>query len=433
MAAFPPGVELSDVPVNVDELPDDDASELLQPSSSTSFSYRQQLEDSTFDRFNYSGSKLSEAGPFASWIYGSMKPKMTQETHLLTDAAAVEKLSSAPQTLESIGELTIQDTLTGEYVTVASLWQEQPVVIGFFRRFGCRLCRWGALQLSRLKPLLDAANVRLIAIGFEAQGLQSFVDGKFFDGEVFVDLTKTCYRRLGLQNLGFFRGMAALLTDRRVARSLKMAKDVPLGDFQGDGMQLGATFVVAKGGAVVLEHRQQHFGDFPVLDDICSAVTSMGQADDLPKLNLIVDATKRRKGRRRASRDRSTPPSNSLSPQDSDDGSGDLSRRASTMTSPRSTSPSPTSSHTDSLLAALASTDQNQPPTRPARNPWTSQTVAEAQACKDCSPSQAHLVEDDTATVAVTTFSSKASHGRVRTRRPSRQRSHNDTPLQGLG
>ena len=41
-----------------------------------------------------------------------------------------------------------------------------------------------------------------------------------------------------------------------------------MGDFQGDGMQLGATFMVAKGGQVAFEHRQQHFGDFPVLDEV---------------------------------------------------------------------------------------------------------------------------------------------------------------------
>lgn len=64
--------------------------------------------------------------------------------------------------------------------------------------------------------------------------------------------------------------MTALLTDKRVSRALKIAKDIPYGDFQGDGMQLGATFVVNTGGEVVLEHRQQHFGDFPVLEDVCS-------------------------------------------------------------------------------------------------------------------------------------------------------------------
>ena len=195
--------DLPDEPIDVEELLSERAA--TAPSSP---SYRQQLKDSAFDSHNYAGSSLNQAGFLAGWIYGSSMPPTamtmsSQETHRLTDACAIDALASTPQTLESIGKLQIQDTLSGEYVTVESLWREQPVVIGFFRRFGCRLCRWGALQLSRLKPLLDAANVRLIAIGFEAHGLQSFIDGKFFDGDVFVDLTKSCYRGLGLQNLGF--------------------------------------------------------------------------------------------------------------------------------------------------------------------------------------------------------------------------------------
>eukprot|EP00730_Choanoeca_flexa_P013082 TRINITY_DN4945_c0_g1_i1.p1 TRINITY_DN4945_c0_g1~~TRINITY_DN4945_c0_g1_i1.p1 ORF type:complete len:477 (+),score=75.49 TRINITY_DN4945_c0_g1_i1:35-1465(+) len=430
-------------------------------------SYRDQIANSAFDSFNYSGFGFDDAGPLAGWIYGAMTPASpSMETHLLDDTSQLATLASQP-TLENIGKLQIQDTISGEYVTLQSLWEQQPVVIGFFRRFGCRLCRWGALQLSRIKPLLDAAGVRLVAVGFEAHGLQSFIDGRFFDGDVYVDLTRACYRGLGLQNLGFFRGMAALLTDRRVTRSLKMAKDIPLGDFQGDGMQLGATFVVNKGGNVVLEHRQQHFGDFPVLDDLCNAVISMCKDQDLPKLNLIVNETKRRKGRKRKSRKlrdgsrlASSTGSQRQSTGTSDSDGLPQSQEASTMTSPRSDSPdlgtSPTS-QTDLMLSALhdlnIAAQQQQTADahalsrpRPARNPWTSQTVADAQACKECH-NEPQLVEDDPPAVLHKTSStmspgatpnntvSPARSGRLRTsRRRLRPKSRTvDMPLEGLG
>ena len=45
--------------------------------------------------------------------------------------------------------------------------------------------------------------MRLVAIGFEALSLQSFVDGMYFNGEIFVDLTRATYRGLGLPSLGF--------------------------------------------------------------------------------------------------------------------------------------------------------------------------------------------------------------------------------------
>ena len=34
------------------------------------------------------------------------------------------------------------------------------------------------------------------------------------------------------------------------------------GDLKGDGMQLGATFIIEKGGKVLLEHRQKFYGDY---------------------------------------------------------------------------------------------------------------------------------------------------------------------------
>jgi hypothetical protein len=55
--------------------------------------------------------------------------------------------------------------------------------------------------------MLDAAGIDLVAVGFEAHGLQSFVDGQFFDGDIYVDLTRASYKSLGLQNLGFVRDL----------------------------------------------------------------------------------------------------------------------------------------------------------------------------------------------------------------------------------
>eukprot|EP01147_Barroeca_monosierra_P010663 gene10663-7804_t len=179
--------------------------------------------------------------------------------------------------LRDIEHLEVQDAFTGEYIPLHQIWSEKTVVLGFFRRFGCKLCRYAAVQLSTLQGFLDAAGARLVAVGFEAVGLQAFVNGKFFSGDIYVDLSRACYRGLKLENLGFLRGMAMLLTDTRVASTLKEAKDVAYGDFKGDGMQLGATFVVGPGCNVFLEHRQKHFGDNPNLDEVKKAVASAVQ------------------------------------------------------------------------------------------------------------------------------------------------------------
>jgi len=43
------------------------------------------------------------------------------------------------------------------------------------------------------------------------------------------------------------------------------------GNFAGDGMQLGGTFVLEKDGTVLFAHRQAHFSDHPKPDDVLAA------------------------------------------------------------------------------------------------------------------------------------------------------------------
>eukprot|EP00051_Salpingoeca_urceolata_P032321 m.15279 g.15279 ORF g.15279 m.15279 type:complete len:62 (+) comp4985_c0_seq1:748-933(+) len=43
-------------------------------------------------------------------------------------------------------------------------------------------------------------------------------------------------------------------------------------------MQMGATFVVDKGGNILFSHVQQHYGDHPELDDILAALDGRSDA-----------------------------------------------------------------------------------------------------------------------------------------------------------
>ena len=40
-------------------------------------------------------------------------------------------------------------------------------ILTFHCRFGCVLCREAAVEISKLKHVLDTMNVRLIGVGFE--------------------------------------------------------------------------------------------------------------------------------------------------------------------------------------------------------------------------------------------------------------------------
>ena len=78
----------------------------------------------------------------------------------------------------------------------------QPAFVHLMRRFGCRLCRGSAMELSRALPHLKAKGVRCIAVGLEQLGVDEFVEGKFWDGELYIDEGKKAYKALQLQSTG---------------------------------------------------------------------------------------------------------------------------------------------------------------------------------------------------------------------------------------
>jgi hypothetical protein len=43
-------------------------------------------------------------------------------------------------------------------------------------------CRLAAREISALKPILDSNEVKLVAVGFDAAGMQSFLSGNYFNG-----------------------------------------------------------------------------------------------------------------------------------------------------------------------------------------------------------------------------------------------------------
>ncbi|KAI0980395.1 hypothetical protein GJ496_011943 [Pomphorhynchus laevis] len=63
---------------------------------------------------------------------------------------------------EGAAKALIKNTVDQQQVQLQSLWTEKPCVVTFFRRLGCVFCRTGARELSDIKPLLDAANYKLV-------------------------------------------------------------------------------------------------------------------------------------------------------------------------------------------------------------------------------------------------------------------------------
>ncbi|CAI5458655.1 unnamed protein product, partial [Closterium sp. Yama58-4] len=154
-----------------------------------------------------------------------------------------------------------------EVVKIGSFWETQPVVIHFLRRFGCRICRGGAMNMSRAIPHLHKAGVRVVAIGLDHLGVEEFVDGGYWKGELYIDDGKRAYRALQLKSISLWQVAYQLLFDKTVKKSLGDTANVK-GDLAGDGLQLGATFLFDKGGRLLHEFRQVTVADHPSPEEL---------------------------------------------------------------------------------------------------------------------------------------------------------------------
>lgn len=146
----------------------------------------------------------------------------------------------------------------------------QGVVLSMLRRFGCVLCRDGAAQLSTIKSDLDALNVGLVGVAPEHLGQDEFTkDGGYFKGDLFVDEPRTLYTALHTTRASIFSLLRPSVW-KAASEAKSRGKD---GNFQGDGLQLGGTFVFdCASGEVLFAHYQEHFGDHPDPQEVLKVV-----------------------------------------------------------------------------------------------------------------------------------------------------------------
>lgn len=126
--------------------------------------------------------------------------------------------------------------------------------------------------MSALKPQLDAINVRLIGVGLEELGLDDFLKGEFFTGDLFLDLKKQCYKDLGFKRLNFFSLFPAIFAKTSRDAMDKAKKEKIDGNLKGDGMQNGGILIVAAGGKLLLSFKQENPADHLESSEILKAV-----------------------------------------------------------------------------------------------------------------------------------------------------------------
>ncbi|XP_034565547.1 prostamide/prostaglandin F synthase [Notolabrus celidotus] len=171
--------------------------------------------------------------------------------------------------LAKVGKNLLKSGETGENVEMQSLWQYQPAVLFFLRRFGCQVCRWMASEVSKLEPDLRASGVALVGVGPEELGLKEFKEGGFFKGSIYIDEQKKTYKDLGFKRYTAISVVPAAMA-KKVREAAGKAKAAGIqGNFSGDLLQSGGLLIVAKGGEKVLLHFVQDSpGDHVPLEDI---------------------------------------------------------------------------------------------------------------------------------------------------------------------
>lgn len=115
--------------------------------------------------------------------------------------------------------------------------------------------------MSAIKPQLDANNVRLVGVGLEELGLEDFQRGEYFNGDLYIDMKKQCYKSLGFRRMNIFNVFPAIFSKASRSAMSKAKEDKIDGDFKGDGFQNGGTLVIGAGGKVLLNFKQQEPSD----------------------------------------------------------------------------------------------------------------------------------------------------------------------------
>lgn len=103
--------------------------------------------------------------------------------------------------------------------------------------------------------------------------MEEFIEGKFFSGELFLDLEKKAYAKLGFQRMSMKEIFSAIFSRKSRLASNK-AKEYELGgNMKGDGYQNGGCLVVqAVNGKALYTYRQEHAADHPENTDILDSL-----------------------------------------------------------------------------------------------------------------------------------------------------------------
>ena len=223
--------------------------------------------------------------------------------------------SSSPPRIFEAKDVSLLHASTNTSVPLSSLYSTSPLVLIFLRRWGCQLCRGYAFQVQQqLLPHLTANSVTAVAVGFERQGIEEF--SPFFpSSSLYIDTDRSAYEKLGLQRMGGFTGILNLMSSGVRAWNNEVKAMGITGNFKGDGMQMGGTYVIGPGGEVWMERKQTDFADHPSTEEVLAVLEQHMPGFTRVKLaggQQVAEDEKKEAGESTAEETPSSPPKRKL-------------------------------------------------------------------------------------------------------------------------
>ncbi|KAL0810357.1 hypothetical protein ABMA28_010506 [Loxostege sticticalis] len=171
--------------------------------------------------------------------------------------------------INAIGAQKVKSVANGEVKELKSFWEDQNAAVIFFRRWGCMFCRLWAKELGEIAPILAKHNIKLVGVGVEEAGSKDFVDGKFFDGDLYYVENISTYQALGFKRFNLVTILTSLLW-KQSREAIAKGRSMGLGgDMKGDWVQTGGALLMEKGGKVLHHFAQtgpgEHMSNLDIL------------------------------------------------------------------------------------------------------------------------------------------------------------------------
>jgi len=122
----------------------------------------------------------------------------------------------------------------------------------------------------------------LIGVGLEKLGVEDFIEGKFFSGDLYIDEGTKSYKALGFKKMGVLGGVGSIISSAARAAQARIKALGLGGNMEGEKYQNGGALVVEKGGEKQLLHYVQqsapdHVSNAQVLQALDISVQEGGQ------------------------------------------------------------------------------------------------------------------------------------------------------------